>query len=264
MVRGNRRIAAIGVDRGGTWLRVVAIDQRGRVVDSQKLPSPSLDRLRMALTRIWRRLAIDKTVALGVASAGVWRLRDRAQLERRLDVISDRVVVLSDAEAAYLGAFGNQRGVLVIAGTGSIAITRSREGNWIRRGGLGPRLGDEGSGYWIGREYLKRAGRRPRSRSISGIASLAPVVLAKAAAGDKVARCVVDEACEHLANLVEDTAQAARLKSPWEIAVAGGLMSNSPFRRRIVSHLAKRQIAAGLRRAVRGAEAVVAILAMKS
>ena len=48
-------------------------------------------------------------------------------------------------------------GVLLLAGTGSIVLGRDRRGRWARAGGLGPLLGDEGSAFWLGREWLRAA-----------------------------------------------------------------------------------------------------------
>jgi glucosamine kinase len=48
-------------------------------------------------------------------------------------------------------------GVLLIAGTGSIVIGRGREGSMFRVGGWGPYFGDDGSGFWIGREAVRAA-----------------------------------------------------------------------------------------------------------
>jgi len=68
-----------------------------------------------------------------------------------------RVFVEIDAHIAYMGALGPKPGVLLIAGTGSIAIARKTDGSWIRAGGWGPLFGDEGSGFWIGRAAIRTA-----------------------------------------------------------------------------------------------------------
>ena len=60
----------------------------------------------------------------------------------------------SDARVALTGAVGFGSGVVVIAGTGSVAFGRTAEGKEARAGGWGPTLGDEGSGYAIARDGL--------------------------------------------------------------------------------------------------------------
>jgi N-acetylglucosamine kinase-like BadF-type ATPase len=68
-----------------------------------------------------------------------------------------RIIVESDAFVSYVGAIGIQPGVLLMAGTGSIAIGRLADGSMIRVGGWGSQFGDEGSGFWIGREAVRSA-----------------------------------------------------------------------------------------------------------
>jgi N-acetylglucosamine kinase-like BadF-type ATPase len=68
---------------------------------------------------------------------------------------SSRVQIETDAVISYAGAIGLEPGVLLIAGTGSIAIGRQPDGTMIRAGGWGPHFGDEGGGFWIGREAVR-------------------------------------------------------------------------------------------------------------
>ena len=76
----------------------------------------------------------------------------------------DEIWVLSDAEVAFYTMFGDRSGVLLIAGTGSIALGRDEHGRWFRAGGLGILLGDEGSGSWIGLQAVKAAIRAREER----------------------------------------------------------------------------------------------------
>jgi N-acetylglucosamine kinase-like BadF-type ATPase len=70
-----------------------------------------------------------------------------------------------DAVSALAGATGGLPGVVVMAGSGSIAFGEDRKGNRARAGGYGPLLGDEGSGYDIGRKALMAALRAEDGRS---------------------------------------------------------------------------------------------------
>ena len=67
------------------------------------------------------------------------------------------VYVITDAELAYRGAFADGRhGILIITGTGTIAMYRAPISHeFTRAGGWGTLLGDEGSGAWLGREALR-------------------------------------------------------------------------------------------------------------
>jgi glucosamine kinase len=70
---------------------------------------------------------------------------------------SDRTLVTDDAFIALAGATADEPGVVVIAGTGSIAWGRNSEGNTARAGGWGYLFGDEGGGFWIARQALRAA-----------------------------------------------------------------------------------------------------------
>lgn len=67
------------------------------------------------------------------------------------------LVVGHDAPAALAGATGGEPGVVVIAGTGSVAYGEDQSGQSVRAGGWGYLFGDEGSGFWIAKEGLRRA-----------------------------------------------------------------------------------------------------------
>ena len=76
--------------------------------------------------------------------------------------------IVNDALIALVAGAGASPGVVVISGTGSIAYGVSHHGVAARAGGWGPTLGDEGSGYWIGRRALAAVmrdadGRGPRT-----------------------------------------------------------------------------------------------------
>ncbi len=72
-------------------------------------------------------------------------------------VRAERVVVTSDAVTSYLGAIGFEPGAVVAAGTGVVALAGNREGSFARSDGWGYMLGDDGSGYSIGRQGLASA-----------------------------------------------------------------------------------------------------------
>ncbi len=70
------------------------------------------------------------------------------------EILSSPIDVVGDMETALEAAFGEGPGVIVIAGTGSIAYGRNREGATARAGGWGFAVGDEGSAHWIGRRAV--------------------------------------------------------------------------------------------------------------
>src|SRR5215468_2089053 len=103
----GRRSWWIGVDVGGTWLRAIACDAGGRR-RSLRTRAPDLDALPALLGALWARWRIDRREvrAVVVASRGVWTSAERARQRRRLRGLGGRVLVLSDAEAAYHAALG--------------------------------------------------------------------------------------------------------------------------------------------------------------
>jgi len=237
------------VDLGGTWVRV---SLSGAAPRAYRGPTPGVAGLPALLARLWRRWRLSRgdLGALGVASRGVWTRGERRALARRLRRFAPRVVVISDVEAAYLAALGAVPGVLLLAGTGSIALGRDGRGRFTRAGGLGPLLGDDGSAFSIGRAWLRSpAVRWTRARrlatgadAVARVAALAPGVVRRAHAGDPIARRVVLEAQEALAALVVGVARARRLRAPITVSWAGGLLANASFRAGVWRHLRRRGV----------------------
>jgi glucosamine kinase len=171
---------------------------------------------------------------------------------------SSRVLVANDVHIAYANAFGPGEGVLVYAGTGSVAYHLTFGGEVVRAGGYGYLVDDAGGGYWIGHRGLKRTMRRadehghpaalPLDREIyaalgsdrwteivatvygggrAGVAALAPAVARAAAEGDEDAVLVLQEAGRELARLA--TIVLGRLDRPRSVAFAGGIARLSPL-----------------------------------
>src|SRR5262249_49382254 len=146
-----------------------------------------------------------------------------------------QVIIESDAFISSIGAIGIDPGVLLIAGTGSIVIGRDKHRSMFRVGGWGPYFGDEGSGFWIGREAVRAALRSIDSQTPTdftqriaaslGLKSVAEIVGAWAAgkvgvpevAGlfpevadyypQEPARRILSDAAAHLRSLVEIAAK---------------------------------------------------------
>ena len=87
-----------------------------------------------------------------VGVAGV-RVEDVANAVRKIiaEVIPAEIEVVGDMQIALQAALGTEPGVIVIAGTGSIAYGRDAQGKTARAGGWGFAISDEGSAHWIGR-----------------------------------------------------------------------------------------------------------------
>jgi N-acetylglucosamine kinase-like BadF-type ATPase len=105
-----------------------------------------------------------ENIVIGAAGAG--RREDAKKLESSLHKIFSAdgikiksLKVVSDAQIALQGAFPDEAGCILIAGTGSIIYGKDEKGNIYRVGGFGRLLGDEGSGYSIGRKGLQAAAK---------------------------------------------------------------------------------------------------------
>ena len=179
------------------------------------------------------------------------------------------MVVTTDIEIALAAAFADGPGIVVSAGTGSVAVGRDRAGKQHRIGGYGWQMGDEGSGYAIGRAALgavSRAidGRSPKTalsdRILKGtrssdfdalvrwaagaspaeVAALAPYVLAVAAEGDTLAQGITDYAARELSQLAICLVPKMDLTPPVPVAVTGGLLGpDQPLRRTLLAKLAE-------------------------
>jgi len=101
-----------------------------------------------------------------IGAAGVGRKEDAVKLENSLlklfsadGIAINSLKIVNDAQIALKGAFPNKAGCILIAGTGSIIYGKDEKGNIYRVGGFGRLLGDEGSGYSIGRKGLQAAAK---------------------------------------------------------------------------------------------------------
>ncbi|XWX05556.1 BadF/BadG/BcrA/BcrD ATPase family protein (plasmid) [Aggregatilineales bacterium SYSU G02658] len=257
----------IGIDGGGSNLRVALVDEtmhllrevvRGKTNPNVLGLQQASERVQQALREITADFAEPiRAVGIGIAGAPKaiaenW-LRDT--VKAALPLVE--VVPSSDEEIALVGANGERRGVLVLAGTGSIAYGVNDAGEALTVGGWGYLLGDKGSGYWLGMQALEAYLRhedgldtRPTSlvervRQACGfrdrfdvipwlyqpapdsskVASLAPLVLEEAQAGDAYARHIVEEAATELALLAQTIVRRLRIDHP-RYAFAGSLLTN--------------------------------------
>lgn len=241
----------IAVDLGGTKLRLAAKNVNNGLVEwEQKAVSP--ERLPTILKHMWKKMGWTNVGRLIVGSKGVWTRSERQSLLIELKGLAKITTVMSDVELALQGAFAphlhtTQR-VLLVAGTGSIAVGLTGGGRLVRSGGLGPPTGDAGSGWWIGKEFLRhwtdprRRQNHKRSvprRSIRQIADLAKTVVAHAPS-DPVCSKIVRTAQSHLAQLVFDIRKKMNSHSPLWLSWGGSLMDNMSFRNGVLAALKKR------------------------
>lgn len=264
----------IGVDAGGTASTARAW-RDGTVIGTARGGAGAVRPTRVvaAATRIADtvRSALNEPRLLRgdvlvVGAAGVGRAAEREELRAALRTheLADRLLITTDVELAMAAAFGTGPGLLLVAGTGSIALHRDATGAVRRAGGHGWQMGDEGSGYWIGRQALQAVsqahdGRGPATTlgdrivpvlrlsshddlvrwSVSAapneVAALAALVQNAAAAGDPVASQILDAAADELTALITTLVVAG---APVEVALVGGLLKvGQPLRDRLAAVL---------------------------
>lgn len=272
-----------GVDGGGTRTRAVILDAdgdelgrgefEGAVVTAHE-PERAAEAVRRAVEGAAEQAGIELPADVlwaGLAGAGATASRAAVTRALRGFDLAERLVVGTDVEAAFHDAFPGGAGVMLIAGTGSIAWARDAEGREFRVGGWGRLLGDEGSGYRIGLEglsWLTRAedGRAPptemretllplcgassveevvgwvEAASKGDVAALAPAVIESAGGGDEAAKAIVDAAIDALSEHLEAVAVAMgateRDRSGIEVALWGGLVApGGPLEGRVSERL---------------------------
>ena len=257
---------AVGVSDGETILS--RADGGGAAVrPGRALASASViaEVVRQALAGAGRLTA--DVLYIGAAGAGREPERDELRKALRAENLAPKVMVATDIEIALAAAFDDGPGIVVSAGTGSVAVGRDRSGRQHRIGGYGWQMGDEGSGYAIGRAALgavSRAvdGRSPRTAlsdrvlaashsenfdalirwaagaSPAEVAALAPHVLDVAAHGDPLAQGIADYAARELTQLAICLLPVMEGEPPVGVAVTGGLLSSDgPLRRSVLARL---------------------------
>lgn len=268
----------IGVDAGGTKTAVVVMDGDRELARSVGAPGAvRAGRALVAASRITvavRRALTDAGLLHGdvlvVGAAGVGREPERNELREILrgERLAERVIVTGDLDIALEAAFGEGPGVVLVSGTGSVAVGRTPDGVTHRKGGLGWQMGDEGSGYAIGRAALLAVGRAHDGRgpatalaerlaAVSGkdfgdlvrwstsaepgeVAALAPAVLDAARQGDAVAKGIAEAAATELVAHVTALVSKFPGKSAVQVVLAGGnLEPDRALRPLVIERLGK-------------------------
>lgn len=237
----------MGVDAGGTWLRLAGMDSSGRTL--LRLRWRTADSLAPAalLRRVLPRRGL-RPRGLVLGCRGVWLERERERAAASLLGLAETVSVLPDVELAWIASLGGKPGVLILAGTGSIAYGRDACGHQARAGGLGPLLGDEGSAFWIGRAWLGLQDESARLRHAHGadpvraVSKLALRALKEAERGDLRARGILGDARRHLRAQAENAASGLHFRDKVPLSWQGGLFGNAPFRKAFLRLLSRSKI----------------------
>lgn len=258
----------LGVDGGASKTAALVIDEHGNPL-GRGLAGGS-NHLRIGIEQATRN--VERAVNIALVEAGVaireiaWAYcgiagsdhpAHRQQVVDSLSIFFPRgnFTVDNDARIALTGAVGFGAGVVIIAGTGSVAFGRDTKGTEARAGGWGPTIGDEGSGYALARAGLSaivRAhdGRGPATKMTEllcyeydmcdpdelprfvyattthadDIARYGRLVIEAAEAGDEVAKAILDDGGRELGQCVLAVARRVGLVdgSSFPVAYVGG------------------------------------------
>lgn len=272
----GRRVL-VGVDAGGTKT-AVAVMRDGQIAGRADGTGGALrpgrtlvasaaiaDTVRRALSSA----GVIRGDALVVGAAGAGRDAEARELQQalRAESLADAVLVTSDCAIALEAAFEGEPGIVLSAGTGSIAFASDRAGTFHRAGGYGWQMGDEGSGYAIGRAALGAVGRAQDSRGAetklverlseatrspdfdalvrwaatagpAEVATLAAPVASAATEGDAVATAIIHYAAEELAQLVLSLRKRLGDEAI-PVALTGGLLTNPALDTALRARLAR-------------------------
>ncbi len=298
-------IVLVGVDAGSSHTEAVVADEALRPLSRRRGHGAAVqpgregdsaaaiaEVVRDALSAAGLAVAAD---ALVVGAAGAGRETERAALHAAVRSqlgFDTRLQVTSDAAIALEAVFHGESGLMLNAGSGSIAYARDAAGVVWRVGGLGWQFGDDGSGYALVRSALGVVGRAADGRGPrtalthrlaeavgagtlddmirwtqtadrSAVANLAPHVCEAALAGDVPAQRLVQQAAVDLADHLGALLQRFRDRKDVPLALCGGLLSpGSPVRAALVELvrermptvriLSKRQKAEGRRQKAEG------------
>jgi N-acetylglucosamine kinase-like BadF-type ATPase len=256
----------LGIDGGGTTTRAVIIDEnmqdlgRGEAGSSNHY-SVGVERaaqniqLAVAAAVQSARISESAIASWGLGLAGACTAAEQALLREAIAPIcpAQKLVIDEDVAAAQAGAFGGGAGAVCIAGTGANCFGINESGQRARVDGLGPLLGDRGSGYWIGEQTLRivckmEDGLIPKSpllekvlrqlevADVAGlvqivyqpdferdrIAALAPIVMQLARIGDAASTEILQSAGRELAATTIAVLRALNLR---QVAPVGGILS---------------------------------------
>jgi N-acetylglucosamine kinase len=274
----------LGLDGGGTKTQATLIDGTAREV-ARATSGPSnyhsigqetmQTSLQAAMRQVLKQAAVtwDDVGAIGLGMAGIARPHDFQVVRALLAEIAPptRLAITHDAEAALVGGIGRRHGAALIAGTGAIAYAVNARGQTRRADGWGYLLGDEGSGYWIGREALRATARACDGRdpptllqnailaelglnvcdelvhrvyetdlAVPQIAALAPAVLAAARQGDAVALDILQRAGALLGSTLCTVIRGLDMaQETFDVVLLGGMLSASALARERVTAAVK-------------------------
>ena len=288
----NKSLYIIGIDGGGTKTSAALCAPDQSILaeaqgESSNIQLVGVERAAENILSLVRQCChsvgctISEVGAIVAGVAGVGRAADRQQLFDGIVSLAQKnqislppFSIESDSRIALEGAFHGKPGIIVIAGTGSMVLGKNTSGKLYRAGGWGRLIGDEGSGYAIGREAFRTIAREMDGsktkthltklfaeqfqfdsqeaiihavyRTNFDIASVVPLVLQAAAKDDKAAKKIIANATLELIetiNIVAEKLTKHSMKNVrYPLSFAGSLLINDNIYSRKVRAAIKRTL----------------------
>jgi len=257
----------VGIDSGGTKTVGLLADDTGEVLAKARGGGANLV--------IHGELSVEKVLyqvledlespgpieAICLGMAGVDRPEEKELIQgllRRLG-LRKKIRIVNDARIALVAGAAAGIGIVVSAGTGSIAYGEDPSGKTGRSGGWGYLLGDEGSAFWLGHAAVRQGiravdGRGPATTlfdriakkldldvpdglvkwfydqelSRDRVAKLAILVEEAADDGDVAANSLLDQAAQHLARAARAVDRKLTFTEGYPLVLAGGVFRACP------------------------------------
>ncbi|MBN1901886.1 hypothetical protein JW926_11240 [Candidatus Sumerlaeota bacterium] len=263
----------IGIDGGGTKMLGVLAAADGRIIKKFKSGPASyhavgIEQVEKNLREVLENLAgkeLDEVKAFCLGFSGCGRPSDYEILDPMLKRVGifNKTDLFGDMAIGLMGGALEPKGVIVIAGTGSIVYGIGEDGASKRAGGYGQWYADEGSGFRIGNKALRSlfmaqdgrikpvsfqkpalkllklkqtndlilwATERNKAGTIKpDIASVAPFVIEAAVKGDKMAKQILKEEIDEIVLGVRTVVKGIKSKGLPKVVLVGGLVENNPY-----------------------------------
>ena len=270
----------LGIDGGGSSLKALLGDENKKIIGAIKsgpvnYQSAGLEKTKANFASLFNycenyfKVAIGDIKCICLGCAGANNKQDKMIYANMIKELGykGKLLIYNDAYIALVGANGEAKGAVLISGTGSIAYGISKDGKHVRVGGWGHIIGDEGSGYAIGRDALNAI-----TRSIDGIipqtklteailnklnisnldelitfvydpntqkqhiAELSPIVIEKACE-DRIAAKIVDDAVNNLWQMVYGLKIKMDMDS-FNLSLSGSILTETDvIRKKIIKKL---------------------------
>ncbi len=263
----------IGMDGGGTKTKCILADEELNIIHqcaggastflllgTEIVSATILSLVNECLEKSGK--SPDEISGILIGTSGAGRRSDAEILEKGFqEYLAENNInyknfrVESDARTALEGAFGGKPGSILIAGTGSIMFGKDESGEIYRVGGFGRFIGDEGSGYMLGRKALMAVAKHYDGRGEEtlvtkmleekfgindppaliteiytkkfDIASCAPLVIQAAADGDNIASGIVESEVNEI--LLHIKAMQKKIGNSLRLSFIGGIATTDNY-----------------------------------